>query len=262
MSSSPPRVTLLVGAVAAMAAGGAVVGALLLRMGSSATPSVTPEAAPGASTTAEPAVARPRQEPGPGGKRPAVRDVQPPVVDDAWRAELTQKVIGLPRPGEAAFSAYADRFVDLNLDMAQEQARREKLTIPEVRALTRLGLMVMATQRVPEVEAVLGHELPADKREALSKLESDLNSQFKAEMRALVAKGVAEAERWELISSTDARYRQAYLAITGMTPESFDDLLAQDLLLPSSPPSSGAEAPPGKRDTVATPPRPGTSPIP
>lgn len=255
----PPLLIAGLGVVAAAALGAV----LWLRSdrGASASPT-SPTSAERVDVASGAASARPKLPPGPNGKRPSVSDPQRPQVTDAWRAELTQKVAGLARPGEAAFTAYADRFVDENLEMAAEQARAEKLTVPEVRALTRLGLMVMATQRMQDVEEILGRDLPPEKEEELGKLVQQVNGDFKDKMRALVAKGAPEAERWELISATDAHYREAFFAASGMTADLFDDLLAGDLLLPDSPPAGeGAASSPGKRDTIAVPPRPGAAPL-
>lgn len=214
-----------------------------------------------ADPSTNPSSMRPRQPPGPDGKRRAMPEPRSPQLTPQWRAELTEKVEGLERPGEAAFSAYADRFVDENLDFAQEQARAEGLTLPEVRALTRLGLLVMTTQRIEEVEEVLGRDLPKETEQALGELVYQQNGEFKRQMRELVAKGAPEAERWQLISSADQRFREAFLATSGMSAEQFDDLLAGNLLLPGSPPGpKGATPEPGKRDTLATQPRPEAAP--
>lgn len=236
-----------------------VAAGVILMLRSNATTSVSAERA----ERAEPSSMRPRQPPGPDGKRRAMPEPRSPQVTPQWRAELTEKVSGLERPGEAAFSAYADRFVDENLDLAQEQARAEGLTLPEVRALTRLGLLVMTTQRIAEVEEVLGRDLPTETEQALGELVYQQNGEFKRQMRELVTKGAPEAERWQLISSADQRFRDAFLATSGMTAEQFDDLLAGNLLLPGSPPvPEGSTPEPGKRDTIATPPRPLASPPP
>lgn len=236
-------------------------GVILMLRRSATTSPVSSATAERAEPSAAPSSSRPRQPPGPDGKRPAVRAPRSPELTPQWRAELTQQVRGLERPGEAAFSAYADRFVDENLELAQEQARAEGLTLPEVRALTRLGLMVMATQRLDEVEDVLGKELSAETKRALGELVHQQNDEFKRHMRELVGKGAPEAERWQVIGAADQRFREAFLATAGMTAEQFDDLLAGNLLLPGSPPAAaGAPSEPGKRDTLAIPPRPSAAP--
>lgn len=233
-----------------------------LREPSASSVAPAPDEGQGGASAALPV--RPKVEPGPVSARPArPPEPRPPQLTPQWRAELTEKVAGLARPGEAAFTAYADRFVDDNLALAEEQARAEGLSVPEVRALTRMGLMVMTTQRMQEVEEILGRDLPPEKEEALGKLVQEVNGDFKTRMRGLVKNGAPESERWELISAADARYREGFFQTSGMTPDQFDDLLAGDLLLPGSPPAgaAGEATDPGKRDTIAVPPRPGADPL-
>jgi hypothetical protein len=232
------------------------------------------ESASSRHSTAAPAVVeggpgRPTSPPKPGDPRPHVREPKNPELTQQWKAELTEKVRGEARPGEAAFVAYSDRFVDENLEFAQDQARAEGITLPEVRDLTRLGLLVMSTQRLPEVEEVLGRELSPEIKDALEEMVQRENGGFKAQLRALVAKRAPEAQRWELIHAADARYRAEFFRISGMTAELLDDLLAGNLLLPGAPganpdPSSvGAGSdilPRGPRDTAVPPPRPTADP--
>ncbi|HRC54933.1 MAG TPA: hypothetical protein PKU97_03370, partial [Kofleriaceae bacterium] len=153
-----------------------------LREPSASSVAPAPDEGQGGASAALPV--RPKVEPGPVSARPArPPEPRPPQLTPQWRAELTEKVAGLARPGEAAFTAYADRFVDDNLALAEEQARAEGLSIPEVRALTRMGLMVMTTQRMQEVEEILGRDLPPEKEEALGKLVQEVNGDFKTRMR-------------------------------------------------------------------------------
>lgn len=230
---------------------------LVVRSVAAPTVSVEPSAG-----TPQAGATRPHEPPGANGQRPAVREPRSPQLTNEWRAELSAKVSGLQRPGEEAFSAYADRFVDENLELAQEQARAEGLTLPEVRALTRLGLMVMATQRLTEVEEVLGHDLSTEIKQALTELVYQQNGEFQRQMRELVAKQAPEAERWELLSAADRRYREAFLATAAMNAEQFDDLLAGNLLLPDSPPGGESTAlEPRKQDTAVPAPRPVEYPL-
>jgi hypothetical protein len=229
------------------------------------------QAAPAAPPLATPAPVRPKTPPKPDDPRPHIIEPKNPVLTQEWKTELTEKVRGEVRPGEAAFAAYADRFVDENLELAEEQARTERLTLAEVRALTRFGLLVMATQRIAEVEDVLGHELSPAAKDAMEALVQRENGAFKTQMRELVAKGAPEAQRWELIRAADARYREQFGKLSGMTPELLDDLLAGNLLLPGAPAAnpdpatvgmpegSGAERQ-GPRATIAVPPRPTAAP--
>lgn len=222
--------------------------------------------APASGPVAESAPVRPSAPPDPSQPRVPIREPKSPELTPEWKAALTERVRGQVHPGEAAFTAYADRFVDENLEFAQAQANAEGITVPEVRALTRLGLLVMATQRIPDVEEVLGRELSPETKDALEQMVQRENGSFKEQMRALVAKGASEAKRWDLISAADARYREQLDKISGLTPELLDDLLAGNLLLPGAP--TGAEAgalgsdssAPGRKDTVIAPPRPAAQP--
>jgi hypothetical protein len=231
----------------------------------------SPERSSSAAAPARPidpnAPVRPKLPPGPDDPRPQIREPKSPAVDEAWKAAMTEKLRGSANPGEAAFTAYADRFVDENLELAEQQARAEGLTLPEVRALTRLGLLVMATQRLPDVEEVLGHELPPETKEALADMVQRENGAFKDQMRALVAKKAPEEERWKLISAADARFRSEFFKISGMTAAQLDDMLAGNLLLPGAPGGTPAEdvgpgdstEPGGVKDDLTPRPRP-TSP--
>jgi hypothetical protein len=211
---------------------------------------------------------RPTQPPQPGDPRPRRAEPSDPKLSMQWRAELTEKVRGEARPGEAAFAAYADRFVDDNLAMAEAQARAEGLTVPEVRALTRLGLLAMATQRTEDVEEVLGHELAAETRDQLAQMVQDENRTFQDQMRALVAKRAPQEQRWSLIRAADARFRERFFTISGMTAQQLDEMLAGNLLLPGAPgarpdPSQlehADDTPRGPADTAVPAPRPQLDP--
>jgi hypothetical protein len=250
------RPVFLIGAAAAALA--VVIGVKVFSATSS--PEVARPAAPAARNPL-----RPIRPPGPDDPRPTVVEPRSPEISNAWKAEMTEKLRGNPAPGEAAFAAYSDRFIDENLAMAEEQARAEGITLPEVRALTRLGLLVMSTQRLADVEEVLGRELPPETKDALEDMVQRENGAFKDQMRAMVAKGASEEQRWDLIRAADARYREEFFKLSGMTPELLDDMLAGNLLLPGAPgatpdPSTlgpGPDSlPEGPKDTVAPQPRP------
>ena len=145
-----------------------------------------------------------------------------------WKAALADKVRGTEHPGETAFRAFSDLYVDNNLDFARRQAEQEGLTLPEVRSLTHFGLVVLATQRVAMPAPVM----------------QGANEEFRQKMRALVARGAGEAERWELIRATEDRYRKDFYAITGMNKGLLDDLLAGNILLPGAP--AATEPPTGR----------------
>lgn len=179
---------------------------------------------------------RPTRPPGPSDPKPR-RTAEPamPVLTPEWRAELAAKVQGNARPGEAAFRMVSDRYVDDNLAFAERQAAAEHLTLPEVRELTYFGLLVLATQRHDDVEALIGRPLTEQQGDELARLMQSSNGEFREAMRGLVARGAPEAERWALIRSTDARYRTELFRITGLDAALLDDLLAGNLALPGAP---------------------------
>jgi hypothetical protein len=206
---------------------------------------------------------RPEQPPGPDDRKPA-RPAEPrmPVVTPAWRAELAAQVASNPRPGEAAFRLFSDRYVDDNLVFAERQAADEGMTVAEVRELTYFGLLVMATQRTAEVEEIIGRPLDDDQRRELADLMQSANGQFRDDMRAAVRRKASEADRWQLIRDTGARYRAALNRITGLDEARLDDLLAGNLALPGAPahgvPEPSADQASHVRDQPATPARPAT----
>jgi hypothetical protein len=215
----------------------------------------------GSSSESRPrAATRPVRPPGPGDPKPAgIPEPAMPVLTPEWKAQLAEQVRGQDRPGEAAFRAVSDRYVDENLDLARGQATAEGLTLPEVRELTYFGLMVLATQRVDEVEQIIGRALTEPDRDALGKLMQSSNATFRESMRSLVARHGGEDERWKLIRATEAQYQTELFRITGLDVGLLDDLLAGDLSLPGAPargePPTGAPAG-GRRDEPGTPARP------
>jgi hypothetical protein len=197
---------------------------------------------------------RPDRPPEPGRDQPRrVREPQmPPSAGETHTAAYEQaRSQGSARPGEVAFRATVDAFVEYNRSFAEAQARQEGLTVAEVRELTYFGLMVQETQRWPEVEDLLGRALTGDERLAAEELMHTANKEFKAGMRALVARKASEEERWELIQATQERYQREYFALTGMTSELLDDLLAGDITRKGAPIATPppAELPPGPEYT-------------
>lgn len=174
---------------------------------------------------------RPSEPPVPGLDLPrrAPEPKMPPDVDrTAARAYAQAVEAGVDRPGDKAFRATVDAFVEYNMAFAEAQAKQEGLTVDEVRELTYLGFMVLETQRWPDVEELLGRALTEDERLAAESLMNETNAEFKETMRKLVAEGKGPDQRSELIRSTQERYKTEYFALTGMTPELLDDLLAGD----------------------------------
>lgn len=203
---------------------------------------------------------RPSAPPGPDGPHPTIAEPTMPPLTPAWRRTVTAQVAADPRPGAAAFRAMADLYVDHNADFARAQAEAEGITVPEVRELTHLGLLVLATQRVAEVEDVLGHDLDDAARAELTALMHASNDDFKRDLRALVAADRPEDERWQLIRATLARYLDRFTAIAGLDPDQLDALLGGNVLLPGAPiagpPTPSPTDPADHHDSPAEPPRP------
>ena len=200
---------------------------------------------------------RPTAAPGPGGEHPRLAEPTMPTLSPGWRREVTERVRAADHPGAEAFRAMADLYVDHNADFARAQAEAEGLTLAEVRELTHLGLLVLATQRVPEVEDVLGHDLDDAARAAMGELMRASNDDFKRDLRELVAAGRPEAERWQLIRSTEARYLERFAAITGLDADQLDALLGGNILVPGAPIAGPPTPTPDDdhpRDTSPTPP--------
>jgi hypothetical protein len=186
-----------------------------------------------------PAPVRPVRPPAADDVTPAVPDEPAlPVPTPAMRAAIEASARGAARPGLAAFRNFTDQYVDANLDFAERQAASEGITLAEVRELTHLGMLVLATQRVSDVEEMIGRDVPKVEQEALAGLMRTANDDFKAKLRDLVARRADEAERWALIRQTEARYLADFYATTGMTEDLLDDLLAGNMMLPGAPGST------------------------
>ena len=168
--------------------------------------------------------------------RPAPDPQLPPNRLQVHSAAYAKAIAnGDERPGEAAFRATIDAFMDHNRAFAEARAAEEKISLEEVKELTYFGFLVLQTQQWPEIEALTGHELGEKEREQAANLMHATNSAFKSALRKLVADGVPPEARWSLIRETQERYKREYAAITGMTPELLDDLLAGDPSRPGAP---------------------------
>lgn len=203
---------------------------------------------------------RPRLPPREGQPVPQIQEPVPTQLSPEVRAEIAEKVRGEDRPGMAAFRAVSDRYVDANIQLAEEQARAEGLTLDQVRELTSFGQLVLATQRTSDLEQILGRALTAEQAEELGELMMSANVEFKDRMRKLVAARASEAERWALIRQTQAAYLEGFYAASGMTEDQLDDLLAGNVGLPGAPasdkPPDGPVPPAEPLDDLRETPRP------
>ena len=139
-----------------------------------------------------------------------------------------------------------------NQAFADAQAAEEGITVAEVHELTYFGYLVLQTQQWPEIEALTGHPVGTEARERAEQLMHDVNAEFKAAMRKLVADKAPEEARWRLIREVQERYRREYFALTGMNAELLDDLLAGDPSRPGAP----SATPIPERLSPAPPPEP------
>lgn len=181
---------------------------------------------------------RPETPPVPGRDAPRpIREPQlPPDRSRIHAAAYAQaKAAGDERPGERAFRATVDAFIAYNKEFAEAQAAKEGLTVAEVHELTYFGFLVLQTQQWSEVQDLIGRELDAHERELGEQLMQESNSEFKAAIRKLTQSGASEPARRQLIADAQERYKKEYFAITGMTPELLDDLLAGDASRPGAP---------------------------
>ncbi|XXX78007.1 hypothetical protein WMF30_04440 [Sorangium sp. So ce134] len=160
------------------------------------------------------------------GLSPAREPERLPDGDRGAAAYAKALAAGDERPGEEAFRADAEAFFEHNLEMAEEKAAREGLTLAELQELTTMGALAMHLQRWEAVEQVLGRELSAETRELAEKRIFSASDELKAAIRRQVAAGEPVAARWATIREVEARFLDEYRAITGLSPAQYDALLA------------------------------------
>lgn len=152
-------------------------------------------------------------------------------------------------PGATSFRADIDSYCDFNRDAVEKQARKEGITVGEVRELTYFGFVAMRTTQPQTVEAALGRALSTDETHRLDDLLAGENQDFTTQMHTLVDRGASEEERWQLIRDFEDQYQQQYASMFGMTGAQFDQMLAPDPNSPVGAPSvelpSDVSRPPG-----------------
>ena len=193
--------------------------------------------------------------------RTPMPELPPNAPEIGTNAYAEAVAAGSDRPGEKAFRATNDAFMEYNRSFAEAQAKQEGITVAEVSELTYFGFLVMRTQQWADVEDLIGRQVTPEELELGGQLMHEANREFQAAMRKLVADGAAESERWELIRATKERYLREYYALTGMTPALLDDLLAGDLGRTGAPIATPPpeEIPPGPEYTPPAP-RPQVTP--
>lgn len=179
------------------------------------------------------AAARPGEPPAVDGTaernrlRARAREPQPLPSRSAGVQAYTEAVAaGDKTPGEKAFRADADAFFAHNLDLAMDRALMEGLTMDEMKELNYLNLIAMHIRRWDEVSHLTGRELTAEQRTRGDQLVFTASNEFKAAIRAHVAKGDPPEVRWETIRKLEAAFIDKFKAHVGIGPEEYDRLLA------------------------------------
>jgi hypothetical protein len=214
-----------VAALGAWAAGRAAAG------GAGAAPTSAPapadEAPPLAPSAAPPVGAAPRERLRPGRERPPARQPEAlPTHDVGLRAYQKALRDGDKTPGETAFRAEAKAFFDHNAQIAAEKAAKKGISVGELSELTYLGLLGMYLQRWDQVDQVAKKPLSPEDRGRGEELVVAASDALKATLDADVAKGSDEEARWQTIRTHEAKFLEQYRALTGLSPEEFDRLLA------------------------------------
>jgi hypothetical protein len=150
----------------------------------------------------------------------------PPTHEPGIKAYAQAVQAGEENPGEKAFRADAREFFNHNAKLAEEKAAREGITLEELEELTYMGTLAMHLRRWDVVEQVLGHELSAETRALGDEFIFKASDTLKASLRGQVASGASVEERWKTIRAQQASFIEKYQAITKLSPEAFDLLLA------------------------------------
>lgn len=143
----------------------------------------------------------------------------------AYKAALAS---GKQHPGATAFHADTDLFCEYNRKAVEDQARKEGVTVAEIKELTFFGFAAMRASQRPKVEEVLGHKLDDAAAQKLAALAERESESFTKQIHQLVDRGASEAQRWALINQFEQHFVDEFDSELGVTPEQFDHLLAPD----------------------------------
>lgn len=149
----------------------------------------------------------------------------PPPGLAAYRSALAS---GAANPGARAMRADSDLFVELNLEQARQQARKEGITVNEVRELTFFSLVAMRSTQPHVVERVLGRKLKPEELKQLAGLVDKTDADIKATIRAQVDQGESPEQRWAAIQTFEKDYQAQFAKLFGMNDQQFDQLLAPE----------------------------------
>lgn len=173
---------------------------------------------------------------GPGGAVPIASPCLGRFGAVSQQAYASAAASGQTRPGAAAMRADTDFYVDYNLDLAEEQAQIEGLTLDEVRELTFFGAVGMRTTQPHVLEDVLGRELTSDEVERVNEILWRADEALNARLHAQVDSGEPLTTRWATIHAVEQEYIDQFRSEFGIDEGRFDDMLRPD----PDPPDPGA----------------------
>jgi len=143
----------------------------------------------------------------------------------AYRSALAT---GDDHPGAAAFRADTDMYCEYNMEEVEAQARKEGLTVAEVKELTFFGFVGMRTTQPEKVAEAIGRPLTDEETRHLGEILDSENKAFAKKMHEEVDRGASEDDRWALIREAEQHYRQQFADAYGITEAQFDQMLAPD----------------------------------
>jgi hypothetical protein len=158
--------------------------------------------------------------PAPPAPRPAVR---PGVVAYTSAIAADQK-----HPGALSFRADTDFYCEHNQSAVADQARKEGITVDEVKELTYFGFAMMRMTQPHKIADVIGRQLSAEESEWLGDWLARENTRFQDEMHDAVDAGASVEQRWDLIHSAEQRTIAELKQTFGMSDDQIDALLAPD----------------------------------
>lgn len=135
---------------------------------------------------------------------------------------------GRERPGATAFRADTELYCEHNRKAVEEQARKEGLSVGEVKELTFFGFAALRATQREKVEEVLGHPLADDQQQRLEGILQKQNEGFTASMRRAVDEGATEEQRWAIIHGFEQQFVDELHDGLGISAADFDRILAPD----------------------------------
>ncbi len=164
-----------------------------------------------------------------GWKRMAAETSKPKLAalpsTEAYRSAIAAD---LDHPGARSFRADTEVFCQHNQREVEEQARKEGITVDEVKELTFFGFAAMRATQPGKVAEVLGRPLSSEETAKLGRILDEENRAFQQVLHQEVDQGVSLEQRWETIRSFERTFVGRFEQSLGMTPAQFDQMLAPD----------------------------------